>query len=110
MHHDQAYYRQRIEQLLETPLEDLIGYEEHHLGQVTWIGRPGYSASIEPWIKKVWELLKKEETLGRLQASSWLVVEPRTTQVREAMPENWLKPSWRWLRRSPTGGHSDLRP
>jgi hypothetical protein len=59
---DREFYRREIEAILERPLDYFPDLRPYRLGRVTWIGRPGYSASVEAWIRHVWELLKDQET------------------------------------------------
>jgi hypothetical protein len=61
MESDREFYLKRIKEILQRPLE-YPEIKEYSLGRVIWIGRPGYSASVEVWIKKVWDLLKPQST------------------------------------------------
>jgi hypothetical protein len=54
---DREFYLRSIEEIVEKDQED-FGIEEYKLGRVTWIGRPGYSDSVEAWINKVYKLIK----------------------------------------------------
>jgi hypothetical protein len=58
MERDREFYRMRWHEAAEKRFEDFPGIKSYRLGKVLWIGRPGYSASVEAWINKVVEELQ----------------------------------------------------